>query len=612
MTAVMDHSAGTVQTLPVEAEHASVGRRWDRVVPLAGLLIALALWLASLPRIDMGRIGDYGLIPLLPLTFWAALAVLLLSFSILIRRATTPTPLLAGHILTLIAILHATPCLVYETLRYPWAWRHVGVVDFFLRHDGVDKSIQHLPAYQFWPAFFNVNAMLDKASGLETSLSYAAWAPPFFNILLIGPLFLIFRAFTGDRRLVWSAIMIFFLGSWVGQDYFAPQACAYFLYLTVVALCVRYLGRQSDVPSHYRRLVAALAITPMLAAIVPTHQLTPVMVICGLGMLAVFCRQRVWLLTLLMIGLTVGWDLIFAGQFFAANDTGIMSSFGSIGSNVRHASTSVELAAPTHSQALMAQLDKAHSAALWVLAFVGFLRRFRRRQFRGRSELALPVLAVTPVLMTLTNDYGGEMIFRAYLFGLPFIAFYAAAAFFPGETSECSSGRNKRQRMAQVTRLALPIVLLLLVPGFVAGYYGREQINYLSPQEFSAVRFLIGIAPRGSLIIGTSNGLPVESVNVEFYDYLSFATYEPQDRQAILKDPVGMFSDIMTPARHHHAFLMISRVDTEAVETTGALPPGALAEIVDALTHSPKFTVVYRNSDAVVITLAQPAPDGAA
>jgi phosphate starvation-inducible membrane PsiE len=612
MTAVLDRSAGTIETLPVEAKHPSVGRRCARVVPYAMLPVALALWLASLPRVDMRRIGDYGLIPLLPLTFWVALAMVLIGFSILVRRAATPTPLLAGHVLALIAILHATPCLVYETLRYPWAWRHVAVVDYFLRHDGVDKSIQHLPAYQFWPAFFNVNAMLDQASGLETSLSYAAWAPPFFNVLLIGPLFLIFSTFTADRRLVWSAIVIFFLGSWVGQDYFSPQACAYFLYLTAVALCLRYLGRHGEVPRRHRRLVAVLAIAPMLAAIVPTHQLTPVMVICGLGMLGVCCRQRVWLLTLLMVGLTIGWDLLFAGPFFTSNETGIMSSFGSIGSNVKHASTSVQLAAPTHSQALLAQLDKAHSAAVWVLAFVGFSRRLRGRQFRGRSELALPVLAVTPALMTLTNDYGGEMIFRAYLFGLPFIAFYAAAAFFPRETPGCASGRHERQRMPQVTRLALPIVLLLLVPGFIAGYYGREQVNYLSPQEFSAVRFLVGIAPRGSLIIGTSNGLPVEHVNFEFYDYLSFASYEPQDRQAILKDPVGMFSDIMTPKRHHHAFLMISRVDVGAVETIGALPPGALAGIVDALTLSPRFTVIYRNSDAVIITLTQPVPEGVA
>ena len=36
---------------------------------------------------------------------------------------------------------------------------------------------------------------------------------------------------------------------------------------------------------------------------------------------------------------------------------------------------------------------------------------------------AVPMLAVT--------SYGGEVIFRVYLFALPFLAFYAATLFFP-------------------------------------------------------------------------------------------------------------------------------------------------------------------------------------
>ena len=89
-TTVMGYAVGTVQiavlTMPVEAKHVPVGRRLARVGPLAGLPIALALWLVSLPRVELDRIGDYGLIPLLPITFWVALAVLLVE----LQRAGTP------------------------------------------------------------------------------------------------------------------------------------------------------------------------------------------------------------------------------------------------------------------------------------------------------------------------------------------------------------------------------------------------------------------------------------------------------------------------------------------------------------------------------------------
>lgn len=599
MTLTTDRSPA-VTDRPALVERIGAGRRIAGAAPFAALPVALVLWATSVPWIDMSRIGDYGLIPLLPFNFWLALGILLVGFSVLVRRASTPTPLLVSHVLTLVAILHATPSLVYGTLRYPWAWRHVAVVDYFLRHDGVDTSIQHLPVYQFWPAFFNMNVTLTEASGLQTSEQFAAWAPLFWNVLLIGPLLLIAGAFTADRRLVWSTVVIFILGCWVGQDYFAPQACTYFLFLTVMALCLRHFGRDTGTTRRHRVLLAGLVIVPLLAAIVPTHQLTPLMAVSGMGLLATFCRYRLWVLTVVMICLTLGWFLIFARSWLASNDSGLMSSFGSIGSNFGYHSTFVNLAPPRPSQVVVTQLDRAHSAAVWALALVGLVRRRR-----WRRELAVPILALAPLPLVLTNDYGGEMIFRVYLFGLPFVAFYAAAAFFP----DISRGRRSVSAGPGVTAIAFPIVLLLLVPGFAAGYYGKEQANYVSPREVAAARFIAGIAPRGSLIIGTSQDLPIEFVNFEFYDYLQFATYEPQDRRAILADPVGVFAEMMRPSRHHHAYLMISRVDAGMVETTGNLPPGALARIVRTLSESPKFTMIYSNADAVVLTLTLPVPE---
>ncbi len=589
--------------LHAERKQVRFARRLAHAAPLAGLPVALPLWLVSLPGVALNRMGDYGLIPLLPVTFWLGLAVLLVSFSVLVRRAATATPLLLGHVLALIAILHATPCMLYGTLRYSWAWKHIGVVDFFLRHSGIDTSIQELSAYQYWPGFFTANALLDKAGGLRTSMDYAIWAPPFFNLLLVGPLFLIFRTFTSDRRLIFSALVIFYLGSWVGQDYFSPQAVAYFLYLTVLALCLRYLGRHSDVRARDRRLIAGLAIIPMMAAMIPTHQLTPAMLICALIVLAVFCRQRVWLLTLLMIGLTVTWDFTFAGPWISENLKGITSSFGSLGANAD--SGLINLADASHSQGVVAQIDRAHSAAIWALGFIGFARRFR-----DRRELALPLLALAPIPIILTNDYGGEIIFRIYLFGLPFVAFYAAAAFFPRESLVGIGGRHQRRRRSiPGTWLALPVALLLLVPGFMAGYYGKEQSNYFNAQEIDAARFMFGIAPRGSLLIGTTDDFPWAFMNSEFYDYLRFATFEPKDRQAIIDDPVGMFSEMMAPDRHRHSYLLLSRAQFDSVEMTGVLPRGALAKIEDALIHSPRFTVIYRDEYSSVITLTQPAPE---
>ncbi|OWY79987.1 hypothetical protein B9C99_20175 [Rhodococcus sp. BUPNP1] len=573
------------------------------VLPYLGVLAAASLWIVSLPRIDVSLMGDYGLLPLLPVTFWAGLAVLLVSFGLSVRRDSVPIWVYAAHVGVLIAILHATPTILYDTLRYSWAWKHIGIVDYFQRNPAVDPTFGELSAYQFWPAFFNANATLVKAGGLDSALGYAAWAPPFFNVLLLGPLFLIFREFSGDKRLIWTAITIFYLGAWVGQDYFAPQAVSFFLYLTVLALVLRY--QKPTVPAHTRRCVAAFAIVPIMAGIVPTHQLTPLMTVMALGILAVFRARKTWVLTAVMLALTLGWDILFAGPWLAADLAGLAAAFGDAGGNA--GSGFIDLAAGSRSQVVVAQFDRALSAGVWFLAAVGLFRRFRTpRGILRHRELALPLLAVAPLPLILSNDYGGEMIFRVYLLGLPFVAFYAAAAFFPDRRTGRLVPTNRR---TWVSLVALPAVLILMVTGFAFGYYGKEQTANFTTGEHAVAQFVYGVAPRGSLIVGATNGFPWAFKNFEFYDHMWFSTFELEDRQAILDDPEGMFADIMNPVEHHHSYLVITRSQQEDMVLSGDLPEDALPRIEQILEESPRFTLIYRNPDAVVFTLTQPSPE---
>jgi hypothetical protein len=606
--ATLDYVVGQARPLtPGASEPAPLitGTLLAAAVRGATLPSAVVLWLLSLRGVEPTQMGDLGLVPLLPPLFWLALGIVLLSLcGQIVRRA--PTALLAGHIAVLIAVLHATPCLLYGTLRYSWAWKHVGVVDYFMRHAGVNQSLVELGAYQSWPGFFTTNAMLTKASGLASSVDYATWAPPFFNALLVGPLYTIFRCFTTDRRLIWAAMAIYYLGSWVGQDYFSPQATTFFLYLSILGLLLRHLwspplalpsadssermtGRGANLPGR-RPWVVAIVI--MMAAIVPTHQLTPIMLICGLSVVMVLCRQRLAIPLALLITMTVDWDLLFAWPWLSQNLGGIESTFGTLFSNAN--SGFINLGAASKGQVLVAQVDRLQSAAIWALALLGFARRFR-----GRRELALPLLATAPISIIIASDYDGEMIFRIYMFGLPFAAFYAAAAFFPRETS----GRSRWPR------LALPAVVLALVPGFAFSYYGKEEANYLSPEEVQAASLVYGLAPRGSLIVSATSDFPWGFVNYENYDYERFALEDPHFRQEVLSDPVGALSQVMSLQQHHHAYLILTRAQRFDVEMTGILPTDSLSRIERALIDSPDFLVLYRNPEAVVITLVGPVPE---
>ncbi len=573
--------------------------RLRTAAPYLGLPVAAAAWIVSLPQIDLSAIGDFGLIPLLPVTFWIGLAALLASFGVLVRRGGASGRLLTAQLVLLVAMLHATPSAVYGTLRYSWAWKHVGMVDFFLRHEGVDTTIQELSAYQNWPGFFTGNALFVDAGGLVTSLGYAVWAPLVWNLLFLGPIYLIADSATKDRRLIWATLAVFVLGSWVGQDYFAPQACAFFLYLTAVALTLRHLDRRDGVTGRDRIALSCFALIPMLAAIAPTHQLTPLMMVAGLGALAVIGRYRVLLVVLVVLGLTVAWDFTFAGDWLHANMRSIAKSIGSLGSNAE--SGFINLGAASPSQAVIAQVDRVHSAAIWGLALLGFIRLRRA----GRRDITFALLALAPLPLVVTNDYGGEMVFRVYLFGLPFVAFYAAAALLP-PLARPRHGGPARPWRRHAWAAALPVTLVLLVPGFAAGYYGKEQANYFTPDEVAAVQYLYGVAPRGSLLVSATSDYPWAFSHFEHYDYYRFALLEPEDRTAVVDDPIDRLAEIMTGGGHDRAFLVFTRSQSADVAMTGMLPVGALDAVEHAVATSPAYRLVYTNPDSRIYTLVAP------
>ena len=219
-----------------------------RLAYVAGLSAALALWVLALVNTDPRGMNDLGLLAVLPPTFFCALALLIVSFAALVHRMPERSGLLAAHIVALIAILHATPAIIYGTLRYSWAWKHTGIIDYIQRTGEVAPTIHVLDVYHNWPGFFAQNALLNELAGLSSSVDLASWGPLFFNLLLFGAVLFVFSALTRDRRIIWIGTFLFFIANWVGQDYFAPQAFAFFCYLVLLGVVLRWLRTGPDDP----------------------------------------------------------------------------------------------------------------------------------------------------------------------------------------------------------------------------------------------------------------------------------------------------------------------------------------------------------------------------
>lgn len=586
------------------------------------LTLALALWLVSLPRIDLARMSGFGLLPALPWTFYVALGVLTVGFTLGLRSTPLPERALGFHVVALILVIHGTPAIAYGTLRYAWAWKHVGIVDYIQRHGSVDPTIGFLTAYHNWPGFFALSALYTELAGLGSALSFASWGPVFFNLLFFGVLLVLFGALTSDRRRVWLGVWLFFTANWIGQDYFSPQAFAYFLFLVVVTICVawfrlprvptfeavrrvvrseriavRFLGllHRSDPEAQWHedagrgeRVALILLIVILITTLASSHQLTPLMLVLALSALVLFQRTSLRSLPILVAVISVGWVALFAVGFLRGNLYWIVNSLGTVTENAN--STLVNLASASHDQQIIARVDRALTVGVWALGGLGFLRLARR----GGPDLSSSVLGVAAFGALAFTSYGGEILFRVYFFSLPFFVLLAAAIVYPGRSAGCGWA-------ATAAGLALSAAL---VGGLLVGYYGKELQNYFSKDEVQAAELLYGHARPGSLLVAGVNDYPWAFSHYEEYSYLALAELLPRDRRKAIAQPAVAISSIAKRERVPCAYVIITTSQRATVDMTGLMPAGSLDLVERRLSTAPAFRIVLRNRSAVVFGTA--------
>lgn len=562
---------------------------------LGVLPAAVALWLLSLRNVDLSQMGDLGLLQVLPVPFWAALALLVLGFCVAAGDRRTPHACFATYVLALITLIHATPPMLYGELRYSWAWKHVAVTDAMIRHNGEVPYAGGFGIYNQWPGFFQFNALLLRAVGLESPVAYALWAQLLANVLMLGPLLLIYRSITTDRRLIWGAVWIYYSCSWVGQDYFAPQAFTFLLYAALIALVLKQLS-SSTIPHRGasrpgwppRRFMLLIVIE---AAIISSHQLTPLMLITALLVLSLPRGNRRVVLPALAgaITLNLAWYATVARPYVSENLDDFVGAVTRPEANVWSGLSRLADAAP--SQVMVSWIDRGLSGGVFLLAAVGFIVRGWTRR------TPMPLLALSPLPLALVNAYGGEMVFRAYMFALPAAAFLVAALLVP------PVGRML------VRTLVVCVVLLVMLGGLMFGYYSKEAMNRFSAEEVAATRYVTTGTPPGSLIISVTFAAPGLEMHYDQHERAEITEEGLGTRQLLVKDPLAGLEPLLRRAGDKPAYVLLNRAQYADVQMNGAMPPDFMSRLDSALSKAPAFTPVYRNADAVVYRFHAP-PEG--
>ncbi|WP_233518234.1 hypothetical protein [Streptomyces corynorhini] len=573
-------------------------------------MTAAALWSWSLPRIGFRDIGEFGLLDRFPMAFYLSLAVLTAGFLRTLRRAGTAPLWPLTYCAALLVAIKAPPALLYDSVRYAWASKHDAVIARLLAEGTVHPHAElpgGMSAYDQWPGFFSLNAALIRAFGVEGAASYANWAPVVFGLLTLPVLVLIYRTFTDDWRLVWTAVWIFQLANWVGQDYLAPQAFAYLLFLSVFAVVVRHFVRPGSAgtlrsrdrldpaaaavppPTGWRQRAVCVAIlAPLIAAVNASHQLTPVMLCMTLMALCLTRRYRNLGLLAVTGFIMLIWDLTMGRVLFLDTLSTLRDSFGDLMQNSRPGFAG-EPTGP--GPELVGSANIVMVLVLGGLAGAAVL--LRRRLVR--SALPLLLAAAAPVPLFAVNDYGGEMLFRVYLFGLPGTAFFAAAALVP-----TSTGTSRVRRYARrTTAVALPLALLALLGGFLPSYYGKEGMQYAPPAEDAFVKRSYDRAPEGALIMAATGSFPGAYYRYDRYERWFFTEQEVPENLKMLRDPAG-YLDGGVPAGRP-AYVLLTPSQDKATIGEGYLPAGGFTRLREALKRSPRFRVVEESAEGIFL-----------
>lgn len=580
--------------------------------PLLALIGAALLWFLSVHDLDVRQMNDLGLVSILPPTTYLAILIVTVSFCWSVAQTRAQTWLLFLHLLTLIVMLFGVTALLAEQPRFPVTWQHLGFTEFIARTGTLAKG---LDARFSWPGFFVLNAFLTHILGEEAIRLFAGWAGLCFNLLYLGPLVLIMNTVTTDHRLAWLSVWLFYLTNWVGQDYFAPQAFNFFIYLVLLAILLRWFNGERPRPEasanqppvtgfsqrtrHWgeqwwmqlppnavatqRQQSGLIAIYLVLfAVVVSSHQLTPFVALAAVGALVLLRRCRLHGLPLLMTVMIAAWLGFMTADFLDGHLRSILNEVGRVLKSVNANVTERVNGSPQH--AVIIYLRLVMTSVIWALAGAGVMRRL----WHGRFDLTTILLALAPFTVLALQSYGGEVLLRVYLFNLPFMAFAAAGLIYPTPNTGVS------WRSSLLTML----LSLLLLSGLQFTRYGNERMDFVTDNDVDGLEYLYTIAPPGARFITISPYLPWAFQDVERY------SYRPH------RDDFALF-DIPTILRLLHArdvpqvILILTRAQKAYGELFYGLPAGWGEKFTEDLLATGRIKLIFDNRDVQLFVLTE-------
>lgn len=584
------------------------------VAGIIALVVVVGLLAYTVHKARGQPIGDYGLLPLFGAPFDAAVVLTIVISVLGLRFVRVAWPAAVAALGLLAFELNGSMMLIITNPVASWAYKHFGVTDYVVHGGALNDP---LDVYQQWPGFFSVAAALVHISG-RSVYAYANWAGLFFVVLNAVTLFAITRRFSRQRRIVpYVAVLLFLVVNWEGQEYFSPQTFAFELCLLFQLLLLPFLEPERlrrwfvnrrwlhlspiaslDIPGRAQVgtagvTVRVIGLMAVFAAITVTHQLSPYMLFAGVAALWILgvLRHPVVIVGILII--IIAYPLL---HLTAVNQNSILT-----GLNFSNATGTKGLSQATPPQILAGQLAKVVTVGLWGGTLVAGLSYWRRRL--GAVIIPL-VLAFMPLSLVLGSSYGGEGIYRAFLFSSPWCSIVIAL------------------RVADLVRA--PIFRLMAMGAWAliasfgsaqAGNFGQFGMLVMPTEEITASTYFLDHAPVNSTLVLAADNFPsrgngryilhnpVQLPNDPSLD--SLPMYEGPGLKNISSKNLAL--DVAGLV-HGSAFLVFAPTMNPLVKYFGTYTPGTLPTVEARLKTSPYWKVWYDKGGTVIF---EAVPQGA-
>lgn len=437
-TIELDHQSGS----PDDgiAAPPSVKRRWLPWLMIGVGAVALGYGLTTIPSVG---VSQWGLLATASPLYGLSLLLAIVAFAVAVRKSSLAAAAAATVFMIAVQRLPTAVCTDYP--MYAWTYKHLGVVDYIQHAHELARGVD---IYNSWPGAFAITAWFSDLTGLSP-MTFAHWFAPLFHLAFGALTYATGRAWGLKPMAAITASFLVVSLNWVGQDYFSPQGMT--ILLTSALFLVAGLARD--------RPVGVWLIIILFAAATVSHQLTPYSILLSLGLLVVGRKLKPWWIVFPLAAIALGfllynWEEASKYQLISfditKNADGNIPTVGSLGQQI----TSYGV--------------RAMSASMWLATMVVLLVRWRRKQ----PFWALAVLALSPMLLLGGQNYGGEAIFRVFLYSLLGCSIVIA----PAVVSLLQATRTRYLSML----VALVVGTVLAAQGYTGGWYAnvmpKEQV----------------------------------------------------------------------------------------------------------------------------------------